>query len=151
MIDYLTVMADEAHFTFRESINSHNCRILATENPRAFVQAPLPKRKSQCGMDLPLLPLPGPFSLKKCMILLLKLSVTSEKYADMLQNYIIPSLTDKYFLESMTFMQNGTLPHIARQMKDLLCRLFGEDLVLNCYLCLVYCAWPSRSPEFESV
>ncbi|GFX94496.1 DUF4817 domain-containing protein [Trichonephila clavipes] len=32
---------DEAHFTLRGSVNTHNCRIWATENPRTVVETPL--------------------------------------------------------------------------------------------------------------
>ena len=40
-------------------------------------------------------------------------SVTSERYADMLQNRIIPMLADKHLLVNMAFMEDGTPPHIA--------------------------------------
>ena len=49
----------------------------------------------------------------------------------MLQNSIIPNLTDKHLLESMAFMQDGTPPHTARQVKDLLRRSFGDDRMLS--------------------
>ena len=51
--------------------------------------------------------------------------VTGERYADILQNRIIPSLTDKHLLEDTIFMQDDALPHIARRVKDLLRTLFG--------------------------
>ncbi|GFW09684.1 DUF4817 domain-containing protein [Trichonephila clavipes] len=59
---------DEAHFTLRGSVNTHNCRIWATENPRTVVETP---RKSRYGLDLPHLPLSGLFSSRKCVILVL--------------------------------------------------------------------------------
>ncbi|GFU82751.1 uncharacterized protein TNCV_265481 [Trichonephila clavipes] len=49
-------------------------------------------------------------------------TVTGERYADMLQNRIIPSLADKHLLERTIFMQDGAPPHIARRVKDLLRR-----------------------------
>ena len=41
--DWLSIVlrTEEAHFTLRGSVNSHNCRIRATENPRTFVQISL--------------------------------------------------------------------------------------------------------------
>ncbi|GFU13804.1 uncharacterized protein TNCV_940051 [Trichonephila clavipes] len=54
-------------------------------------------------------------------------TVMSERNADMLQNRIIPSQADKHLLERTIFMQDGAPPHIARRMKDLLRRSFGDD------------------------
>ena len=36
---------DKAHFTLRGSVNFHNCRIWATENPRTVVETPLHDEK----------------------------------------------------------------------------------------------------------
>ncbi|GFU27485.1 DUF4817 domain-containing protein [Trichonephila clavipes] len=36
---------DEAHFTLRGSVNTHNCRIKATENPRTVVETSLHDEK----------------------------------------------------------------------------------------------------------
>ncbi|GFS88052.1 uncharacterized protein TNCV_3930101 [Trichonephila clavipes] len=36
---------DEAHFTCRGSVNTHNCRIWATENPRTIVETPVHDEK----------------------------------------------------------------------------------------------------------
>ncbi|GFS73474.1 uncharacterized protein TNCV_1101811 [Trichonephila clavipes] len=36
---------DEAHLTLRGSVNTHNCRIWATENPRTVVETPLHDEK----------------------------------------------------------------------------------------------------------
>ncbi|GFU72082.1 uncharacterized protein TNCV_2976671 [Trichonephila clavipes] len=58
-------------------------------------------------------------------------TVTGERYADMLQNRIISSLADKHLLERTIFMQDGAPPHIARRLKDLLRRSFGDDRVLS--------------------
>ena len=54
-------------------------------------------------------------------------TMTGERYADMLQNCIIPSLANKHQLECTIVMQDGPLPHIARCMKDLLHMSFGDD------------------------
>ena len=61
--------------------------------------------------------------------------VTGERYADMLQNPIIPSLADKHLLEGTIFMQDGTPPYIARRVKDLLRTSFGADCVLSRHFC----------------
>ena len=73
-------------------------------------------------------------------------SVTGERYADMLENCIISSLADKYHLESKTFMQDGAPSHIAGQAKDFLHRLFGDDRMLSCHFCY---ALPSKSQDLS--
>ncbi|GFU08424.1 uncharacterized protein TNCV_2901711 [Trichonephila clavipes] len=73
-------------------------------------------------------------------------TVTGERYADMLQNRIIPSLVDKHLLERTIFMQDGAPPHIARRVKDLLRRSFGDDRVLRRHF---HHAWPPRSPDLS--
>ena len=57
--------------------------------------------------------------------------VAGERYADMLQNCIIPSLADKHLLEGTIFMQDRAQPYIARRVKDLLRTSFGDDCVLS--------------------
>ncbi|GFT32785.1 uncharacterized protein TNCV_2901771 [Trichonephila clavipes] len=73
-------------------------------------------------------------------------TVTGERYADMLQNRIIPSLADKHLLEQTIFMQDGTPPHIARRVKDLLRRSFDDDRVLSRHF---HHAWPPWSPDLS--
>ncbi|GFV88846.1 uncharacterized protein TNCV_4608911 [Trichonephila clavipes] len=70
-------------------------------------------------------------------------TLTGKRYADMLQNRIIPSLADKHLLERTDFMQHGAPPHIARRVKDLLRRSYGDDRVLSRHF---HHSWPPRSP-----
>ena len=73
-------------------------------------------------------------------------TMAGERYADMLQNHIIPSLTDKHLLKGTIFMQDGPPPHIARRVKDLLRTLFGDDRVFSRHF---RPAWPLRSPDLS--
>ena len=73
-------------------------------------------------------------------------TVTCERYADMLQNRIIPSLVYKYLLEGTIFMQDDAAPHIARRVKDLLRTSFGDDRLLSRHF---RHAWPPRSPDLS--
>ncbi|GFX94615.1 uncharacterized protein TNCV_3088441 [Trichonephila clavipes] len=121
---------DEAHFTLRGSVNTHNCRIWATKNPRTVVETPLHDEKVTEMRDSGFV----------------TATVTGERYADMLQNRIIPSLTDKHLLERTIFMQDGAPPHISRRVKDLLRRSFGDDHVLSHHF---HHAWPPSSPDLS--
>ncbi|GFS63037.1 uncharacterized protein TNCV_3743031 [Trichonephila clavipes] len=115
---------DKAHFTLRGSVNTHNCRIWATENPSLELSWKLhcTTRKSRYGLDLPHLPLSGLFFIFEELrdSGFVTATVTGERYAYMLQNRIIPSQADKHLLERTIFMQDGAPPHIARRVKDLL-------------------------------
>ena len=64
----------------------------------------------------------------------------------MLQDRIISSLADKQLLESRTFMQDGALNHIVRQVKDLFHRSFDDDCVLSSQFHYV---WPPKSPDLN--
>ena len=82
--------ANVAHFTFRESVRSHNSRIWETGNPNTFALTPLHDEKVSVWCYLPHLQVLVPFSSRKCVFLILELSMTDEKYADMLQNTYHP-------------------------------------------------------------
>ncbi|GFX03746.1 uncharacterized protein TNCV_2113181 [Trichonephila clavipes] len=142
---------DEAHFTLRGSVNTHNCRIWATKNyqtltgPGTVVETPLHDEKVTVWVGFTPSTVIGPFF--KCFEEMrdsgfVTATVTGERYADMLQNRIIPSLADKHLLERTIFMQDGAPPHIASRGKDLLRRSFGDDRVLNRHF---HHAWPPRS------
>lgn len=60
-------------------------------------------------------------------------SVSGEKYAEMLQNHIIPIFAGIHLPESAVFMQDDTSPHIVRLVKNLIRTTFGEDRVLSCH------------------
>ncbi|GFT99002.1 uncharacterized protein TNCV_3793841 [Trichonephila clavipes] len=138
---------DEAHFMLRGSVNTHNCRIWATENPRTVVETPLHDEKVTVWVGFATSTVIGLFFFKEmCDSGFVTTTVTGERYADMLQNRIIPSLADKHLLERTIFMQDGAPPHIARCVNDLLRRSFGDDRVLSRHF---HHAWPPRSPNLS--
>ncbi|GFU22724.1 uncharacterized protein TNCV_762991 [Trichonephila clavipes] len=138
---------DEAHFTLRWSVNTHNCRIWATENPRTVVETPLHDEKVTIWVGFTTSTVIGLFFFKEMRDSgFVTATVTGELYADMLQNRIIPSLADKHLLERTTFMQDSAPLHIARRVKDLLRRSFGDDRVLSRNF---HHTWPPRSPDLS--
>ena len=97
----------KAQISIQGSVNSHNCRIWATENARTFVQTLLHvvKFKVWCGFTASALI--GLFFFEKMLDSSFEtVSVACETYTIMLQNRIILSLADKYLLESTTFIQD---------------------------------------------
>ncbi|GFU80118.1 uncharacterized protein TNCV_579981 [Trichonephila clavipes] len=138
---------DEARFTLRGSVNTHNCRIWATQNPRTVVEFPLHDEKVTVWVGFTTSTVIGPFFFEEMRDSgFVTATVTGERYTDMLQNHIIPSLADKHLLERTIFMQDGAPPHIARRVKDLLRRSFGDDRVLSRHF---HHAWAPRSPDLS--
>ncbi|GFX83506.1 uncharacterized protein TNCV_324551 [Trichonephila clavipes] len=87
---------DEAHFTLRGSVNTYNCRIPATENPRTVVETPLHDEKVTVWVGFTTSTVIGTFFFEEMRDSgFVTATVTGERYADMLQNCIIPSLADK--------------------------------------------------------
>ena len=44
-------------------------------------------------------------------------SVTTSRYAAVLQNYVIPELTQRNELNDIVWMQDGALPHVQSAAK----------------------------------
>ena len=140
---------DEAHFTLRRSVKSHKCRIWATENPRTVVEIPLRDEKVTVWVEFNISIVIGPFFFEEMRDSgFITATVTSERYADMLQNRIIPSLADKHLQEGTVFMQDGAAPHIARRVKDLLRGSFGDNRVIQTPL---FPSLASQVPRSQSV
>ena len=58
-------------------------------------------------------------------------SITGSRYCSLLQQYIILSLRQPQCLETTAFMQDGAVPHIARQVTALFRIHFGDESVFS--------------------
>ena len=94
---------DEDHFTLRGSVNTHNCRVWATENPRTVVTHPLHDEKVvMVWVAFTTSTVIGPFFFEEMRDSgFVTATVTGERYADTLQNRIIPSLAEKHLLQQI--------------------------------------------------
>ncbi|UYV75817.1 hypothetical protein LAZ67_13001433 [Cordylochernes scorpioides] len=136
---------DEAHFSLNGEVNTQNSRIWATENPRIFTEMPLhqPRVTVWCGFTSSFII--GPFFFEEINGRTFKtVSVTGERYVQLLREKVIPILQDRQALSEITFMQDGGPPHISRGAKQLLKDTFGEDRVISRHFIH---QWPSRSPD----
>lgn len=137
--------SDEAHFYLNGTVNTHNCRIWAMENPRAFHTIPLhsPKVTVWCGFTSQFII--GPFFFEEntdngpvtC-------SVTALRYHHMLNSFVVPQLQQRQCLESTTFMQDGAPPHIGLCVQRILRQHFTDDRVISRSFPT---PWPARSPD----
>ena len=137
--------SDEAHFHLNGTVNTHNCRIWASENSHAFQEIPLhsPKVTVWCGFTSSFIIGPyffeenTPTGPKTC-------SVNAEKYRTMLLNFAIPQLQQRGCLESTIFMQDGAPPHIGLRVQEVLRQHFTNDQIISRAFPV---KWPARSPD----
>ena len=137
--------SDEAHFHLCGTVNTHNCRIWDTENPRTLQEIPLhsPKVTVWCGFTSTFII--GPFFFEEntrngpvtC-------TVTAERYRNMLENFVIPKIQQRQCLDSITFMQDGAPPHIGLRVQQFLRQHFTNDRLISRAFPTT---WPPRSPD----
>ncbi|UYV85194.1 hypothetical protein LAZ67_X004905, partial [Cordylochernes scorpioides] len=136
---------DEAHFSLNGEVNTQNSRIWATENPRIFTEMPLHQPRVTVWYGFTSSFIIGPFFFEEINGRTFKtVSVTGERYVQLLREKVIPILQDRQALSEITFMQDGGPPHISRGAKQLLKDTFGEDRVISRHFIH---QWPSRSPD----
>ncbi|GFV48877.1 uncharacterized protein TNCV_1342861 [Trichonephila clavipes] len=83
--------SDEAHFHLSGTVNTHNCHILDTENPRTFQDIPLhsPKVTVWCGFTATFIL--GPFFFEETTRNgPVTPTVTARRYKNMLENLLHP-------------------------------------------------------------
>lgn len=139
--------SDEAHFHVCGDINTHNCRIWADTNPHVGQQIPLhsPKVTVWCGFTASFII--GPYFYEEFgRNGLVTCSVNSHRYADMLENFVIPHLQQRNCIDSTIFMQDGAPPHIGRRVKDVLRQHFTDARVISRAFPTI---WPPRSPDLN--
>ncbi|GFW61471.1 uncharacterized protein TNCV_347191 [Trichonephila clavipes] len=98
--------SDEAHFHLSGTVNTHNCRIWDTENPRTFQEIPLhsPKVTVWCGLTATFIL--GPFFFEEttrngpvtC-------TVMARRYKNMLENFVAPQMLQHQCLDTITFIR----------------------------------------------
>ncbi|GFU72870.1 uncharacterized protein TNCV_4909991 [Trichonephila clavipes] len=139
--------SDGAHFHLRGTVNTHNCRIWDTENPRTFSKRfHFTHRKLVwCGFTATFIL--GPFFFEEttrngpvtC-------TVTARRYKNMLDNFVAPQMLQHQCLDSITFMQDGAPPHIGLCVQQFLRQHFTNDRVISRAFPT---AWPPRSPDLN--
>ncbi|GBM09990.1 hypothetical protein AVEN_23983-1 [Araneus ventricosus] len=85
--------SDKAHLSLNGHVNTHNCRIWATENPHAIQEQPLHSEKVTiwCGFTATFII--GPYFFEEITANGIQTcSVTGYRYRDMLREFVIPQL-----------------------------------------------------------
>ncbi|EFN86082.1 hypothetical protein EAI_03164, partial [Harpegnathos saltator] len=151
------IMGDEAHFDLSGTVfDRRNVRFWGTQNPRicrARIAQGAPHVTVWCGVSSN--GFLGPYffedpETRRCV------SVTGERYRDMIEHYVMPRLRDdRRFVGKRGsrrdrwwwWQQNGATAHTARETMTLLRRAFGAERLISLGSRF---PWPSRSPDLSA-
>ena len=86
------VFSDEAHFQLSGYVNTQNCRIWKENNPRVIIQSPIHPRKVTVWCGLWFGGIIGPFFFEDENGS--AITVNSQRYQDMIQNFVFPTMDD---------------------------------------------------------
>lgn len=135
---------DEAHFHLHGTVNNKNSVFWASENPHVIDPAPLHDARVTvwCGINCRFVL--GPYFFENCASGSTKtITVTGQRYARMLSNFVIPQLAERSCLEGIVFQQDGAPPHTQKAARELLYSHFGDRVISRNF----DFAWPARSPD----
>lgn len=132
------IFTDEATFQITGTLNRHNCRYWAVENPNWMRES-----KSQYPQKINVWAgilydqIIGPFFFEG--------NLTAPMYEEMLRNQIVPriiELTGQNF-EHTIFQQDGAPAHYGRDVRRYLNNVFADRWIGR----RGYIEWPARSPD----
>jgi len=102
----------EALFHLDAYVNKQNCRFWAAENPRELHQRPLHTANVSIWCGISKVGIVGPYFFEEAGA---AVTVTSERYVEMLRNFLRPQLQSlRVNMEEMWFQQDGATAHTAR-------------------------------------
>jgi hypothetical protein len=130
------IFSDESTFHVSGKVNTHNCRIWGSENPRFFLKDVPDSPKVNMFCSLSKERLYGPF-------LLMETTITGIVYLDMLREFLIPQLDEDDQEERINFQQDGSPPHYLAAVREYLSTRFPgrwSDRAAPI-------EWPPRSPD----
>jgi hypothetical protein len=142
--DIILTMSDEAHFHLDGYVNKQNYRFWAAENPRELHQRPLHTAKVSVWCGILRVGIVGPYFFEGGGA---TVTVTSERYVEMLCNFLRPQLQSlQVNMEEMWFQQDGATAHTARASMTVVRQMFLQHVVS----CFGNVPWPPRSPDLSA-
>lgn len=137
--------SDEAHFHLCGAVNKQNFRYWAESNPQIIQEIPLHSPKLTVWCAISQFGVLGPYFFEEDGV---TVTVNSERYVVMLQNYLQPRMEEIIENEGLGvvwFQQDGATAHTARISLNILRNMFPGRLVsLRGDL-----GWPARSPDLS--
>jgi hypothetical protein len=112
------IFNDESTIHISGKVNTHNCRIWGSENPRVSLEhvRDSPKVTMFCALSQERVY--GPFFF-------MEMTITSIVYLDMLQQFLIPQLDEDDQEGRVHFQQDGTPPHYLGEVREHLSTRFS--------------------------
>jgi hypothetical protein len=137
------IVSDEAQFYLTGLVNKQNCRYWSDRHPRELVQKPLHSSKVTVGCVVAVFTIIGPYFFEDergnaC-------TLTSEHYAHMLQDFLIPRLQGLPVNKTTYFQQDETTSHTAKIAMNILRPHFPGHLISR----YGYIEWSTRSPDLS--
>jgi len=137
-------MSDEAHFHLSGYVNKQNFRFWSDVNPRELHQQPLHSAKVTVWCAMSSLGIIGPYFFEDGLSN--AVTVTSQRYAEMLENFFTPQLAHYEVNDETFFQQDGATSHTAQVSMNIVNRLFPNHVISK----NGDIEWPSRSPDLTT-
>ena len=132
--------SDEAHFHLSGFVNKQNFRYWADENPQNLIEKPLHSERVTVWCGIGTIGVVGPYFFEeegRCV------TVNSDRYSDMLLNFLKPRLESLGGCRELWFQQDGATAHTASKSVQILKNMFPSRLISI----RGDIAWPARSPD----
>ena len=130
------IFSDESTFHVSGRVNTHNCRIWGSENPRVSLEHVRDSPKVNVFCALSKERVYGPFFF-------METTITGIVYLDMLQEFLIPQLDEDDQEGRIHFQQDGAPPHYLGEVREYLNTRFPGRWIGRA----APIAWPPRSPD----
>uniref|UniRef100_UPI00358E2D47 uncharacterized protein n=1 Tax=Myxine glutinosa TaxID=7769 RepID=UPI00358E2D47 len=139
--DAVLLWSDKAHFHLSGSVNKQNYRYWSEDNPRILHERPLHSDRVTVWCAVADVGIVGPYFFEEGGV---TVTVTSDRYIDMLENFLRPQLEHLELEElDVWFQQDGATAHTARRSLQVLREMF-PDRVISLRGDV---GWPVRSPD----
>ncbi|KAF0711882.1 DUF4817 domain-containing protein [Aphis craccivora] len=134
--------SDEAHFHISGTVNKQNFCYWAAENPLKIHQRPLHSPKVTVWCALSSVGIVGPYFFEEGGV---TVTVTSNRYCEMLENFLRPKIKEYENNDVFWFQQDGATAHTARCSRAVLQKMFpGRLISLRENI-----TWPPRSSDLN--
>lgn len=138
------LMSDEAHFHLSGYVNKQNFRYWSHANPQEIHEKPLHSLKVTVWCAISSFAIIGPYFFEDERER--AVTVTGERYVQMLQNFLAPAIAHLPVNEDTFFQQDGATSHTARNSMATVRNMFPNHVISR----HGDIGWPARSPDLST-
>lgn len=136
------ITSDEAHFHLSGCVNKQNFRYWSESNPKKLHERPLHSERVTVWCAVASFGVWGPYFFEEEDK---AVSVTSDRYVQMLLQFLKPKLKELDEEAEIWFQQDGATAHTAKKSMDVLREMFPSHVIsLRGDV-----GWPARSPDLS--